>query len=217
MHPLRHRNGDGVCPVDCLLAQAVARLPVGLILTSASGRVLWINAAAETMLAIEARECLGRPMEQMRMDPVLSAFCQDAAEVGGEHSAALSVRYPQERELKVSLVCGQDNNGIEISRALILSDITAERQVHITLSQAVTQRLLDLTGGHMPPEPVKNLTQQELRILRMVGRGLGNDEIAGETSISSSTVRSHLKSLYRKLNLNSRAEAVSFAIRNHLV
>jgi DNA-binding CsgD family transcriptional regulator len=61
------------------------------------------------------------------------------------------------------------------------------------------------------------LTHQEVRILRLVGQGLRNDEIAEQAHISASTVRSHLKSVYRKLKLGSRAEAVSYAIRNHLV
>jgi len=68
----------------------------------------------------------------------------------------------------------------------------------------------------MPPQPVAHLTSQELRVLRLVGGGLGNDEIARRMAISVATVRSHLKRLYRKLHLRSRAEAVSFATRNHL-
>lgn len=215
--PQKYRNGDSACPPDCLLTQAVTRLPIGLVLTGNSGRIVWLNPAAEELLAIRSSECVGRPLDQIRMDPVLSAFCRDAVDARGEHTAALSVRYPHERELKVAYAVAKSNAGAETGHALLLSDITAERRVRIELSQAVTQRLLDLTSGHMPPEPVKNLTQQELRILRLVGRGLGNDEIAVETSISASTVRSHMKSLYRKLNLGSRAEAVSFAVRNHLV
>jgi LuxR family transcriptional regulator, maltose regulon positive regulatory protein len=49
-----------------------------------------------------------------------------------------------------------------------------------------------------------------------VGQGLGNDDIARNAHISPSTVRSHLKNLYRKLNLGSRAEAVRFAVLHHL-
>ena len=46
---------------------------------------------------------------------------------------------------------------------------------------------------------------------------MSNDDIAEKVHVAPSTVRSHLKSLYRKLGLNSRTEAVSYAVRNHLV
>ena len=44
-----------------------------------------------------------------------------------------------------------------------------------------------------------------------------DNTLADEFEISLSTVRSHLKNIYRKLGLSSRAEAVSFAARNNLL
>ena len=123
---------------------------------------------------------------------------------------------PADLALKANATRYVDDQGAEVGRALLFCDVTAEQRVQVELSQAVARRLLALTSGHMPPEPVANLTHQEVRILRLVGRGLGNEEIAEEAGISPSTVRSHLKSLYRKLGLHSRAEAVSYAARNNL-
>jgi DNA-binding CsgD family transcriptional regulator len=56
----------------------------------------------------------------------------------------------------------------------------------------------------------------QIAILRLVGRGIGNAEIAEKAHLSPFTVRSHLKSLYRKLKLASRPEAVAYAIRHHM-
>lgn len=211
------RFSNNGCLEDCLVVQAVAGLSVGVVLTDPSAHVLWLNRSAARILNTSAQDCVGKPIEHLFKDPNLSAFWLDANERDGEHHAEFSAHWPTTMELKASATRFVDAHGAPTGRALLLYDITAERTVQVTLSQAVATRLLDLTSSHMPPTPVANLSFQELKILRLVGRGKGNDEIAAETNISASTVRSHLKNLYRKLNLASRSEAVSFAVRNHLV
>lgn len=206
----------GVCLHECLIVNAVAGLAVGLVLTDRSGKVVWINRTAEKLLGTAVDECYGRAARHIFKSPQLSAFWQDAVQTKENAYAEVAVRWPRDMDLKLNATRCLDAQGREIGRALLVCDVTRERAVQVKLSQAVVTRLLALTSGHMPPEPVANLTQQELRILRLIGQGLSNDEIAGKSHISPSTVRSHLKSLYRKLNLGSRAEAVSFAVHHHL-
>jgi PAS domain S-box-containing protein len=206
----------GVCLHECLIVNAVAGLAVGLVLTDRSGKVVWINRTAEKLLGTTVDECYGRAARRIFKSPQLSAFWQDAVQTKENAHAEVTVRSPREMDLKLNATRCLDAQGHETGRALLVCDVTQERAVQVKLSQAVVTRLLALTTGHMPPEPVADLTQRELRILRLVGQGLGNIAIARKSSISPSTVRSHLKNLYRKLNLGSRAEAVSFAIRHHL-
>ena len=54
---------------------------------------------------------------------------------------------------------------------------------------------------------VYTLSQQELRVLRLLAAGLSNADIARELVVSSNTIKSHIKSIYRKLGITSRAEA----------
>ena len=58
------------------------------------------------------------------------------------------------------------------------------------------------------PEP---LTERELTVLRFLSSGLSEREIGRELFLSFNTVHSHVKSLYRKLGVSSRAEAVARA------
>ncbi|HSB00669.1 MAG TPA: LuxR C-terminal-related transcriptional regulator [Anaerolineales bacterium] len=51
------------------------------------------------------------------------------------------------------------------------------------------------------------LSQQELRVLRLLVAGLPNADIARELVVSTNTIKTHVKSIYRKLNVNSREEA----------
>ena len=62
-----------------------------------------------------------------------------------------------------------------------------------------------------------DLTQRELEVLRLVARGLKNDEIAASLVISGQTVKNHINSIFSKLGVDSRVEAVLFAIRHGLV
>ena len=95
--------------------------------------------------------------------------------------------------------------------------MTAERQVQVQLSEEATRRLLDMAESwNESAEAKAGLTAQEIRILRLVGQGFSNPQIAADLNIATSTVRSHLKHVYGKLGLSTRSEAISYALRNGL-
>jgi DNA-binding CsgD family transcriptional regulator len=69
-------------------------------------------------------------------------------------------------------------------------------------------------AGFAPPEPARSLlTPREVEILALVGRGLSNKAIARRLGISAHTVKYHMESVFTKLAVNSRAEAVSSGLR----
>lgn len=76
------------------------------------------------------------------------------------------------------------------------------------------------SNGKKPPENA-NLTAQlsarEREIVVLIGEGLKNKQIAGRLSISETTVRHHLTSILKKLNVTDRLELLVFAYRNNLV
>ncbi|MBN1343776.1 MAG: hypothetical protein JXQ73_13925 [Phycisphaerae bacterium] len=208
-------RGDDNCIEDCLIGQALDGLMVGLVLTGKGGKVIWLNRVAEIVLGTKKREARGRPLNKVLRDPRLASFWVDAARRYETVMGEISVQWPQKYELKVNLTCCMSQAGGMIGRAMMFCDLTKERAVQVQLSQAVASRLLDLAGT--PPEsegPIEGLTVQETRVLRLVGQGTGNLEIAEKLHVSASTVRSHLKNAYRKLGLSSRAEAVSYALKH---
>ena len=66
--------------------------------------------------------------------------------------------------------------------------------------------------------PVRNpLSAREREVLGMLVRGLPNKEIAAHLFIADRTVKFHAQSIYRKLEVANRTEAVSVAIRRGIV
>ena len=63
---------------------------------------------------------------------------------------------------------------------------------------------------------VPTLTPRQLEILHSLARGLTNDDIAHEFGLSKAGVKFHLLTIFRKLNVANRTEAVGFASRKHL-
>jgi DNA-binding NarL/FixJ family response regulator len=85
----------------------------------------------------------------------------------------------------------------------------------VVLPPSVTERLLGTpTAVEELSEP---LTAREGEVLGLLGRGLPNKLIARELSISEHTVKFHVSSVYAKLGVTNRAEAVSQGARRGLI
>jgi LuxR family maltose regulon positive regulatory protein len=83
-----------------------------------------------------------------------------------------------------------------------------------TAHPALLEMLLDGVGQRPPAEQIEldePLTQRELRILRYLPTMLSNAEIGAEMFVSLNTVKTHLRSIYRKLHASGRADAVDRA------
>jgi DNA-binding NarL/FixJ family response regulator len=86
-------------------------------------------------------------------------------------------------------------------------------QGEAALSGAVARRLLEQVRdgggpGGVPDEIARSLSAREVEVLLLLDERLGTDEIAARLYISEHTVRSHVKSLLRKLGVSSRREAL---------
>lgn len=69
------------------------------------------------------------------------------------------------------------------------------------------------TGPGLESFPIAGLTSREEQVARMISRGLSNDEIAQELSLSKGTVKIHVSHLYRKAGVRSRARLLTLLLR----
>jgi DNA-binding NarL/FixJ family response regulator len=90
------------------------------------------------------------------------------------------------------------------------------------LDPAVTDRVMARAAGGRPGsespagtkrDELDGLTERELEILKLVGRGLTNKRIGRQLFISDRTVQAHLSNIFSKLGVESRTEAAMYAVR----
>jgi NarL family two-component system response regulator LiaR len=81
---------------------------------------------------------------------------------------------------------------------------------------SIMDRIISVVGRDLKEKTLDQLTPTEFQVLRLIGQGKSNDEIAGTLFISKNTVRSHIKSIYAKLNTHSRLQLALYAINSAL-
>ena len=100
-----------------------------------------------------------------------------------------------------------------------------------TPSSKIIEAIKDVMqgGGPMSPNVAKKvitslqknpdspLTKRETQILNLITRGKDRSQIATELFIETETVKTHIKNIYLKLNVNSKADAIKVARNNRLV
>ena len=107
-------------------------------------------------------------------------------------------------------------------RGYVLKDLDtagladAVRQIHAggTVFQKLPEAVPETAAGRLLAEP---LTMRELDALRLVAEGASNREAAVALGVSAKTVEAHLSSVYGKLRVRSRTEAVVAAVRDGII
>jgi DNA-binding NarL/FixJ family response regulator len=86
------------------------------------------------------------------------------------------------------------------------------------VSEILFSKMLERGEGHREPtDPVGRLTVREREIVQLIAEGKSNKEMAEALGISVRTAETHRASVLRKLNLDSVASLVRYAIRNKII
>ncbi|MEJ7722583.1 MAG: response regulator transcription factor [Ilumatobacteraceae bacterium] len=67
--------------------------------------------------------------------------------------------------------------------------------------------------GEFWPGAALGLSQRESEVLELIVRGKSNKNIAEDLMLGDETIKTHVRSLYRKLGVTDRAQAVAYALR----
>ncbi|NOK61286.1 MAG: response regulator transcription factor [Chloroflexi bacterium AL-W] len=101
----------------------------------------------------------------------------------------------------------------ELARA-----IRAAHRNEAVLHPEVAAKLMQEFNIPRPADnPVEQLTERELEVLRLIARGKSNKEIADTLIISEKTVKTHVSNILSKLHLADRTQAAIYALRQRIV
>ncbi|MFC1845872.1 response regulator [Chloroflexota bacterium] len=118
--------------------------------------------------------------------------------------------------------------GIEVgARAYLLKDAPREELfqairivnrgeslIQPVVASKVLDRFAELSRHAQAPE---TLSEREVEVLKLMAQGSANKEIATQLSITNSTVKTHITSIFQKLNASDRTEAVTLAIKRGII
>jgi DNA-binding NarL/FixJ family response regulator len=176
-------------------------------------------------------DAAGEVLRDVRPDVVLMPLCGErghsvltlASDVEQKHSVPVLVlsETSDERLVYEALRLGvtgyllNSAGGAQLAEALaqvskgatVLDPILATRAV---LSAAQASDLGGWSGAQL------RLTRRECDVLRLLADGLSNRRIADELSLGDETVKTHLRSIYKKLGVQDRTQAVALALRQGL-
>ena len=99
----------------------------------------------------------------------------------------------------------------------VAAAIRAAHRGELQLDPAVARRLMSSLRAVPRDDLMAELTSRELEVLRLVGAGKANKEIAAELLIGERTARTHVSNILAKLGLTSRTQAALWAVREGLV
>jgi DNA-binding NarL/FixJ family response regulator len=110
----------------------------------------------------------------------------------------------------------------DIPRAELIAAVRTVADGGALLAPAIMSRLIGRFARRLAADTaasarLERLTDREREVLTAIGRGANNAEIAEQLFIGAATVKSHINSVFTKLGLRDRAQAVVFAYESGLV
>jgi two-component system NarL family response regulator len=146
-------------------------------------------------------------------------FCKQLLQVSPESKVLILSAYENDQEVTAALISGASGYVLKTVGGERLADnIRAVHRGEVLLAPTVAAKVVDQlsrlreeTGRQ--EEALEVLTPREREVFFLASRGLKNAEIADELYLSEKTIKTHLRNIYNKLNLASKAELRLFAVK----
>ena len=150
--------------------------------------------------------------------------------LGSEGVKGLLEKYPSVKVLMLTVYAEQEKvfesicNGAcgyllkKTPPAKLLEAISEAHEGGAPMSPEIARKVVALFQKTGPPEKLdQNLTPQERKLLALLAQGYSYQASANQLNISVNTVRNYIRSIYDKLHVHSKSEAVSKALRSRLI
>lgn len=129
---------------------------------------------------------------------------------------AIYTAYENESDIIACVVAGANGYIMkDTPYERLLNELQVIYQGGSTLTPRVAEKLLKQLNT--PKMAETNLTGRELEVLNLISLGLKYEDIAEALGISAHTVRHHIEKIYKKMNVNSRGQAVAQAVRSGII
>jgi two-component system, NarL family, response regulator DevR len=142
--------------------------------------------------------------------------CRDVRSRDPDIKALILTSYDDDEALLAAIMAGAAGYVLKQVRGNDLIDMVRRVAAgESTLDPAITALALERARTGRPVnKELESLTNQELRILDLIGQGMTNRQIADEMHLAEKTVKNYVSSMLAKLGLTSRTQAAIFAVKH---
>ena len=146
-------------------------------------------------------------------------FCRDLLETSPTSKVLILSAYDDDEEVTAALISGASGYVLKtVGGGRLADNIRAVYRGEVLLAPSVAAKVVDQLSRLQQKtsrreEALSVLTPREREVFHLASRGLKNAEIAAELYLSEKTIKTHLRNIYNKLNLSSKAELRLFAVR----
>jgi PAS domain S-box-containing protein len=193
-------------------------------------RIIFWNEAAEALLGYKAVEMLGNYCYELIgcrnvagqlacHGNCLESLRSNRQEMAPTHDFLFRTKHGREVWLSVSTILVPSRRRELTVLVHLFRDISRQKEVEQFIGQLVSHaaKLSDspvaVTPASPPAAPPPPLTGREREVLRLMAAGASTKAIAEKLFISPATARNHIHSILTKLEVHSRLEAVTVALR----
>lgn len=209
----------------------IARAGAAAFATDEKGRIAIWNKGAEEMLGHSASQVLGKSCHEIICghDVFGNRFCDRQCSLGFMVERHETVRH-FELDIRgesgemipthVSIVVFPGSRPRQYTMVHFIERVDRHREANALVRRILTEQhptLRVLTVDESPTRQYQPLTSREIQILRLLAEGASTKGIADSLFISVTTTRNHVQNILRKLEVHSKLEAVSLALRTHLL
>jgi two-component system response regulator DevR len=142
--------------------------------------------------------------------------CREVRAANPEVAVVILTSFDDDDALFAAIMAGAAGYVLKQIRGTDLVDVVRRVAVgQSLLDPAVTQRVLTrIREGRPDEDPLTSLTEQERRLLELIGEGLTNRQIAAEMFLAEKTVKNYVSQLLAKLGLARRTQAAVLAAKH---
>lgn len=105
----------------------------------------------------------------------------------------------------------------EILVAVVKSTYEGASWLDPRIAKIVLDKFVDRFGKFLKSDTMSDLTERELDVLNLIAKGCSNQEISDALFISLNTVKTHIKNIFQKLEVEDRTQAAMKAVKEELI
>ncbi|AZV27720.1 helix-turn-helix transcriptional regulator [Pseudomonas syringae] len=228
----RHKAEVALRQSEERFAKAFRLTPVPILICSADEqRLIDVNQAFLDTLAYESDDVLGKTVAQLDFidEPAERARLLAALEKTGRVDRVdMRIRRKDAELLECAVSADTVNIQDAVCYLLVLMDITERKRTELELVAAIEEVMKDaswfsrtlieklanvkkVNSPQLPSVSFTDLTARERDVLGLICEGLADKEIAARLKLAPNTVRNHVATVYSKLDVHSRSEAIVWA------